>query len=73
MSDKVVSDKQHLKEKVRESEDAVQTDVSCRLEDAIEHQKKFNYLKTFRDENKKVSNSLIAKINFLTMTSNQFM
>ena len=69
MADKWSSDKQYMKDKVRESEEAVKTDISCRLEDAIEHQKKFEYLKTFRDANKNVSTNKILyfKIKLLLL------
>ena len=39
---------------VRESEEAVNRDKECRIEDALNFQKKYQYLTKFRDDNKKV-------------------
>lgn len=54
MTDKWATQRQQLSEKVRESEDAVQKDRQVRMEDAKDYQHRYDYLKTFRDENKKV-------------------
>ena len=55
MDDKLSSQKTAQREKVRESEMAIQHDSNIRMEDYKENNRKFEHLKTFRDENKKVN------------------
>jgi len=52
MSDQDAKKAQTLKDKVRESEAAVEYDRQCRSQDFNSFVKKFNYLKQFRDDNK---------------------
>ena len=54
MTDKWAEQRQQLSAKVRESEDAVEKDRLVRVEDARDQAKRFEYLKTYRDDNKKV-------------------
>ena len=46
---------EHFSIQVRESIEAVNRDKECRSEDALNFQKKYQYLTKFRDDNKKVS------------------
>ena len=55
MADQDAQKQQHLKDKVRESEAAVEYDRQCRSQDLNSFMKKFSYLKQFRDDNKTVS------------------
>ncbi|XP_076439353.1 uncharacterized protein LOC143284467 [Babylonia areolata] len=52
MADQDAQKKQTLKDKVKESEAAVQYDNQCRSQDLNNFVSKFNYLKQFRDDNK---------------------
>lgn len=52
MSDQDSLKRDNLKNKVRESEAAVEYDRQCRSQDLESFRKKFNYLKQFRDDNK---------------------
>ena len=54
MTDKWATQRQQLVDKVRESEDAVEKDRQVRIEDARDHARRYDYLKTYRDDNKKV-------------------
>jgi len=54
MTDKWAEQRQQLSAKVRESEDAVEKDRLVRVEDARDQAKRFEYLKTYRDDNKKL-------------------
>ena len=55
MADQDAQKQQQLKDKVRESEAAVEYDRQCKSQDFNSFVKKFNYLKQFRDDNKHVS------------------
>ncbi|XP_005105460.1 uncharacterized protein LOC101847518 isoform X2 [Aplysia californica] len=52
MSDSDHKKQLDLKNKVRESEEAVEYDRQCKVKDFKDFVKKFNYLKNFRDDNK---------------------
>jgi len=54
MDDKQSMRKTALRDKVRESEMAIQQDTNIRQHDAKEWNRKFEHLKTFRDENKRL-------------------
>ena len=54
MEDKQTTEKRAMVDKVRESQDAVERDYRDRSTDALDHHNRFQYLKTFRDDNKKV-------------------
>lgn len=55
MADQDQHKQQNLKDKVRESETAVEYDRQCRSQDFNSFVKKYTYLKQFRDDNKNVS------------------
>ena len=55
MQDSDTLAKIHFKEKVQESVEASERDNQTRLEDAVDFLRKYEYLKTFRDDNKRVS------------------
>jgi len=52
MHDSDTQKREDFKNKVRESEEAVEYDRQCRMSDFNDFVKKFNYLKNFRDDNK---------------------
>ncbi|ESO82552.1 hypothetical protein LOTGIDRAFT_236939 [Lottia gigantea] len=54
MSDQDSWKRQNLINKVQESEQAVEYDRTCLQKDFEDHLTKFNYLKNFRDDNKKL-------------------
>lgn len=54
-----------FKGKVQESVQASQRDDQTRLEDANDFFRKYEYLKTFRDDNKKVVLETMANTMFL--------
>lgn len=54
MSDQDALKRQQLKDKVRESEAAVEYDRQCLVQDYEAFSKKNDYLKQYRDENKRV-------------------
>lgn len=54
MDDKQKNESEFLKNKVHESEAAVEYDNKCLQDDADKHNKKYEYLTHFRDENKKL-------------------
>lgn len=60
MADQDAQKQQQLKDKVRESEAAVEYDRQCKSQDFDSFVKKFNYLKQFRDDNKNVSILLLC-------------
>ena len=63
MSDKDVSKKVHMKQKIKETERAIAYDRECRMNDANEYFRKHNYLMKFRDGNKNVSFTLYKLAN----------
>ncbi|KXJ16252.1 uncharacterized protein LOC110236122 [Exaiptasia diaphana] len=44
----------HLKERYKESDFAINYDKACLQQDAVDKYERLKYLKTFRDENKKI-------------------
>ena len=54
--------KKQFQEKVKESIEATEKDNQTRLEDATDFFTKYQYLKTFRDDNKRVSMKIRMKI-----------
>lgn len=54
MDDKQRSERFTMKEKVRESEAAVERDMQDRLKDSMDYQRRSEYLKTFTKDNKRV-------------------
>lgn len=59
MADQDAHKQQQLKDRVRESEAAVEYDRQCHTQDVEAFLKKHGYLKQFRDENKRVHNRFI--------------
>lgn len=57
MTDLWGQNRQQITDKVQESQQAVAYDNSCRMQDAVDYQNKFSYLKNFRDDNKNLMES----------------
>ena len=61
MADKWSTERQASIDKVRETEVTMERDLNTRIDDAMNFQRKYEHLKTFRDANKSVSLIFITK------------